>query len=124
MGLFKRFMGLDFVDTALHVAATMFTAYLGTELLAPGREDDGIVLAAVFGASTIYYAYRRREALRVRPPETTGEVAAFRQEELEARLAELELNQQRVAELEERLDFAERLLAQRTESGRLEGEPR
>jgi hypothetical protein len=124
MGLFKRFMGLDVVDTALHVAATLFTAYLGTELIAPGRADDGIVLAAVFGASTIYYAVRRREAMQARPPETTGEAAALRQQELEARLAELELNQHRVAELEERLDFAERLLAQRAEAVRLEGEPR
>lgn len=33
--------------------------------------------------------------------------------------AELEALQQRVAELEERVDFAERLLAQQRESGRL-----
>lgn len=36
----------------------------------------------------------------------------FRLEDIEARLAELQLEQQRVAELEERLDFTERLLAQ------------
>jgi hypothetical protein len=37
----------------------------------------------------------------------------MRVEDLEARLAELSLEQQRVGELEERLDFTERLLAQR-----------
>ena len=39
--------------------------------------------------------------------------AAMRLEDVEARLAELSLEQQRVGELEERLDFTERLLAQR-----------
>ena len=38
---------------------------------------------------------------------------AMRLEDLEVRLAELSLEQQRVGELEERLDFTERLLAQR-----------
>ncbi len=38
--------------------------------------------------------------------------AAMRLEDVEARLAELSLEQQRVGELEERLDFAERLLSQ------------
>lgn len=38
---------------------------------------------------------------------------AMRLEDVEARLAELSLEQQRVGELEERLDFTERLLAQR-----------
>lgn len=46
-----------------------------------------------------------------REPERLGE--------LEARLGQLEETQARVAELEERLDFAERLLAQQKESARL-----
>ena len=41
------------------------------------------------------------------------EQLALRVEELEAQLSELGLDQRRFAELEERLDFAERLLAQR-----------
>ena len=39
-------------------------------------------------------------------------------EELRGRLHELELSQSRMAELEERLDFTERLLAQQAESAR------
>jgi len=41
------------------------------------------------------------------------EDAVNRMYELESQVAELSMDQQRVAELEERLDFAERLLAQR-----------
>jgi hypothetical protein len=45
--------------------------------------------------------------------ETTGEMNAERVVELEQRMSELEGSAQaRIAELEERLDFAERLLAQ------------
>ena len=40
-------------------------------------------------------------------------------EELRARVAELELHQGRVHELEERIDFTERLLAQQREQARL-----
>jgi hypothetical protein len=46
---------------------------------------------------------------------TSGEMAALRFEEMEQRLAELEASQARVAELEERLEFAERLLAEPAE---------
>ena len=48
---------------------------------------------------------------------------AERMEELERRVVELEAGQQRVAELEERLDFAERLLAKQRDAERL-GPPR
>jgi len=42
---------------------------------------------------------------------TTGEMAAERVADLEARVTELETHQLRMLELEDRLDFAERLLA-------------
>lgn len=42
-------------------------------------------------------------------------------EELRARVAELEADRGHMAELEERLDFAERLLAQRDGSAQLRG---
>ena len=45
-----------------------------------------------------------------------------RMAQLEQRVAELEAGQARVAELEERVDFAERMLAQRKEPGRLPAE--
>lgn len=42
-------------------------------------------------------------------------------DELRQRVADLELQQARMAELEERVDFAERLLAQRTEPSAVRG---
>jgi hypothetical protein len=42
---------------------------------------------------------------------TTGEVEAMRIEELEQRVADLEMINDRLTELEERVDFSERLLA-------------
>jgi hypothetical protein len=42
-------------------------------------------------------------------------------EQLRQRLTEVESMQQRVLELEERVDFAERMLSQRRESDRLGG---
>jgi hypothetical protein len=44
---------------------------------------------------------------------------AERVEELERRVGELEAGRQRVAELEERLDFAERLLARQRDASRV-----
>jgi hypothetical protein len=50
---------------------------------------------------------------------------ALRVDDLEAQLSELGQDQRRVAELEDRLDFAERVLAQRSETPALRGpEPR
>ena len=43
------------------------------------------------------------------------DLSAMRLEDVEARLVELSLEQQRVGELEERLDFAERLLSKQAE---------
>jgi len=51
---------------------------------------------------------------KMRLPEDTE-----RLEELERRVGELEAGQRRVAELEERLDFAERLLAQQRDAPRI-----
>ena len=56
------------------------------------------------------------------PLRSTGEVQAERVAELESRVAELESQQGRVLELEERLDFAERLLAQERGPARIPGE--
>jgi len=59
-------------------------------------------------------ALRRAIALRssARAGLTTGEMEAERIAELEQRVADLEAGQAHVADLAERLDFAERLLAQ------------
>jgi Tfp pilus assembly protein PilN len=57
---------------------------------------------------------RRIEGRQVANPALQGEI-----EQLRARVADVEVLQHRVAELEERVDFAERLLAQKREPERL-----
>ncbi|MEK7379860.1 MAG: hypothetical protein AAB075_02475, partial [Gemmatimonadota bacterium] len=76
--------------------------------------DEGIIIPLGFATSAVIFGVRRHFALRRRGicGPTTGEVEAMRVEDLEARLADLELGSVRMVELEERLDFAERLLAQ------------
>jgi hypothetical protein len=59
-------------------------------------------------------AYARRLDASARASQPTGELA-----DLEARVRDLEAREARVAELEERLDFTERMLAQQREQPRL-----
>jgi Tfp pilus assembly protein PilO len=78
-----------------------------------------IVLAALTAAVIILWPIMRAFGRRMEQkggvdPALKGEV-----EHLHQRLAELEPMQARVAELEERLDFAERLLAQGKDAERL-----
>ena len=118
MGNFKRTMGLDFVDVAIHVIVTGFLA--GMADVASSTDGEGLVML-VLAVSTVVFGIRRHQALRQARqfPETTGEVAALRVEELEMRMAELEQGQLRVQELEDRLDFAERMLMQQREARQL-----
>jgi hypothetical protein len=62
----------------------------------------------------IAHAYARRVEGKAGGSEQAREFA-----ELEARVRELEIRESRVAELEERLDFTERLLAQQRDPTRL-----
>lgn len=69
----------------------------------------------------VHAVARRLEPRTGRDPVADGELA-----ELRARVLELESQQGRVNELEDRLDFAERLLAQQRDPARLPagGDPR
>jgi hypothetical protein len=118
MGAFKRAVGLDVIDVGIHVVVTGFLAGIADQV-AQGNPDGVIML--ILAASTIVFGVRRHRALQRQAlfPETTGEVAALKVEELESRVAELEAGQQRMMELEERLDFAERLLARQPDAARL-----
>ena len=79
----------------------------------------------VFGAlagAAIFFALLRGPVGRAIAKMLEGQGApddqlVMRVENLEDRLAELGMDQHRVAELEERLDFAERLLSQREPAG-------
>jgi len=119
MGWFRRNIGLEWFDVFLHAAVTMMA------MIFVGTQGDEEVIPAVVAASLVVLGFRRHFALKRAPadPEglSSGQMAALRFEELEQRMAELELAQSRVAELEERLDFAERLLARATEPAKLPG---
>lgn len=114
MGVFKQAMGLDFVDVTIHVVTTGFLTILA-DAAAQGNADGFIAL--ICATSSVALGVRRHFALKKQAqyPESTGEVAALRVEDLEARVADLEHGQMRMQELEERLDFAERMLTQQRE---------
>ncbi len=108
----KSTFGLDGFDLAIQ---GLVTAIVGFWIAATNSEQDAIIGCSIAStASLLLLAVRRRFALRRidRTSLTTGEVMAERLAELEQRLGDLEAGQSRVAELEERLDFTERMLAQ------------
>jgi hypothetical protein len=109
MSWLRRNLGLDGFDLLIHVGVTfMFVMFVA---MSNGPEE---LLPVITGGSLLVLAIRRKLALKGGAGHaglTTGEMAAERLAELEERVAELEAAQGSVAELEERLDFAERLLA-------------
>jgi hypothetical protein len=119
----KRHLGLDWFDLVVHVGLTV----CGIGFLAISNAPEELYPVAT-GASLGLLGLRRHLARkkRVLAGVTSGEMAAVRLEELEQRLGELEASQTRIAELEERLDFAERLLARQSPDRKLleEGQAR
>jgi hypothetical protein len=119
----RRTVGLDGVDLVIQVGVTFFLMVMaGSSGAGP---DEGVLIAGVGAISMVVLGVRRHLALKRGPQaaigEITGEVLHDRIADLDARLAELDAVNYRVHELEERLDFAERLLAQaREEPNRLE----
>jgi hypothetical protein len=108
--------GMDGFDLTVHLLVTLF-AFLA---LGPGMElAPFIALGVVPIVSLLILAWRRRRGLATMVPEAPGELDAARVYEIEARLRELETLQERFLELEERVDFAERLLARETDAQRL-----
>jgi len=109
MSWFKRNLGLDWFDVLIQVGVTV-TLMVWVDM-SHGPEE---MFPVISGASLIVLAVRRAIALRssARAGLTTGEMEAERIAELEQRVADLEAGQAHVADLAERLDFAERLLAQ------------
>ena len=111
MSWMRRNLGLDWFDLLIHVGVTFMVIFFVA--MSNGPEE---MLPVITGVSLLVLAVRRRIALKsggATAGLTTGEMAAERIAELEDRVAELEAAQQEVAELAERLDFAERLLAQK-----------
>jgi hypothetical protein len=112
MNWFRRQVGLDWLDVLIQFGVTVAVMSFF------GMEGDEQMIPVVVAASFVVLGVRRHFALRRvgGEPEgvTTGQMAAARLEEMEQRLADLEAAQARVLELEERLDFTERLLVQGT----------
>jgi len=108
MSWLRRNLGLDGFDLIIHVGVTVMLMVM---VAMSGGPDEMLPFTA--GVSLVVLGIRRSLALRndARRGLTSSEMAAERIGELEQRVAELEAASVQVAELEERLDFAERLLA-------------
>jgi hypothetical protein len=108
MSIFKNNVGIDFVDFLLQAVVT--GAFMGLVDMTNGPEA---LYPVAVGVSVLVLGVRRHFALKRQDRRglTTGEMHADRIAELEQRVEELESVQVRVYELEERLDFTERMLA-------------
>ena len=118
MSWFRRHLGLDFFDLVIQTVLTGLTMGFVDAVGPGGRATEGLMIG-VAGASVVVLAWRRHRGLRQLAADpsvglTTGQMAATRIEDLESRVAELEATEARLLELEERLDFTERMLAQVT----------
>jgi len=111
MSFIRRITGLDGLDLLIHIGVTVCIMAVGSGLWSGAAAET--MMATVTGVSLVVLGIRRKSALGRGPTESTDEVTAGRLEELESRLGELEQVYFRMQELEERLDFAERLLAER-----------
>ena len=78
-----------------------------------------ITIAIVAGVALVLYPIARAIARRLEGRGGMSNEVLQQVDELRERVRDLESTQHRVAELEERLDFAERLLSQRDETARL-----
>ena len=113
-GAWKKFFGVDLFDTLVHLGITVAAMVIIEEKT---RQPEPVVLLAC--ASAVVYSIRRHFALKAlkRESEVSG---TFVTGETELRLRELEQLYARIAELEERADFAERMLAKKDEVRALE----
>lgn len=106
-----RIAPLDFGDWALHLAATIGAAVAAADTM---RNSEPLGIGLVVAVSAVLLAWRRNRARHSAlhfPTVASGEVAAERIAQLEQRLGDLEDVVHRLHELEERVEFAERLLA-------------
>ena len=117
MSWIRRTFGLDGVDLAIHFGVTVAVIVFGAAFFSHGAAET--MMAAVWGGSLTVLGVRRHWALKRMPTAPVGEITGERMAELESRLSEMDGMYLRLQELEERVDFAERLLAQAREPERL-----
>jgi hypothetical protein len=105
-----KILGLDWFEVVVQGVATIA---LGVALdgMLGGPASDAAIGFLIAGSLGVLAWRRRRAQLHagLRPEDD------YRVARLEDRLAQLELDQARVMELEERLDFTERMLVQQRE---------
>lgn len=117
MSRIQRIFGIDGVDLAIHAGVTIAAIAFGAAFVSHGAAET--MIAAVSGISLTLLGIRRSRALKAPRPEPAGELTGERMADLEARVLEMDGLYTRMQELEERVDFAERLLAQSREPERL-----
>jgi flagellar biosynthesis/type III secretory pathway M-ring protein FliF/YscJ len=91
-------------------------------LFLPGQAGE-LIEVAIIGLVMLIVLWPVMVALARRIERKGGDDPALRGDvdELRARVADMEAAQHRIADLEDRLDFAERLLTQQREAERLPG---
>lgn len=109
----KSTLGLDWFDLAIHVGITVMLMVVADN--ASSGPDNEALVSLVVAASLGLLAWRRARAIRKGVVAGTGEYQSERVAELEQRITDLEAQHGRMLELEERVDFAERLLTQQRE---------
>jgi hypothetical protein len=110
----RDWLGIDGVDLAIQAAVTF--SLCGWVSVARGPDELYPFITVV---SLVVLGVRRWAGMRRHRKQgmITGETE--RMQDLEDRLRDVEVFQDRVAELEERLDFTERLLTRQNEPGQL-----
>lgn len=111
----RRWLGMDGVDLLVHLAVTILALVMLMGVVE--AEPEQVVFPGVMAVSVLLFAWRRRTGLR--RLEESGATGETRLAELDARVLQLEAMQERLFELEERMDFAERLLAGQKDPERL-----
>lgn len=109
----SRFLGLALTLglTAMGLLFLAFTLDEGRSINNPMPVFALLIGGGVF-ASLMFGPIGKAIARMLESDTQVDEHLTMRVEDIEARILELSMEQSRVAELEERLDFAERLLAQ------------
>jgi hypothetical protein len=102
-----RILGLDWFDLVVQLAVTVLLGVAVDTYFVGPQKDIGIGM--VITGSLAVLGWRRRRVMSQDVP------SPDRLAEIESRLADLEMQQARLLELEERVDFAERLLTRHSE---------
>lgn len=117
---FSKFIAMVMV-LFMFVMIGAFGVFLFDDVINEGMEGVVAGMLALGGVSWILFRGPIGKAIAGMLEGTAGHdpALAMRVEDLEDRLAELSLETQRLMEIEDRLDFTERLLAQHTDPGSL-----